>query len=150
MKITAYNQHDVGSSHEPWSCFIAYQSTRDGPTSLCNQAQHERSEDGHAESRDPCLPTPSSSPKRSSLCELRPVAFLVRTPLYAGRQRKGTRDLSTPRRDSQANPFTPLKMTRGKGQRKAQTFSARSSKRASASPKSTRTTNNNPNTNSSK
>jgi hypothetical protein len=20
MKITAYNQHDVGSSHEPWSC----------------------------------------------------------------------------------------------------------------------------------
>src|ERR1700736_1771500 len=42
MKITAYNQHDVGSSHEPWSCFIAYQSTRDGPTSLCNQVQPER------------------------------------------------------------------------------------------------------------
>src|ERR1700688_3060035 len=52
MKITAYNQHDVGSSHEPWSCFIAYQSTRDGPTSLCNQAKR----------RTPCtlVPSPAS------------------------------------------------------------------------------------------
>jgi hypothetical protein len=42
---------------------------------------------------------------------LRPVRFVVRIPHYAGWQRKGTRDLSTPRMDSQANPFTPLKMT---------------------------------------
>src|ERR1700688_376126 len=53
MKITAYNQHDVGSSHEPWSCFIAYQSTRDGPTSLCNQAKR----------RTPFIPAARQAPQ---------------------------------------------------------------------------------------
>src|SRR6185312_3978761 len=39
MKITAYNQHDVGSSHEPWSCSSHTNLLATGPTSLCNQAK---------------------------------------------------------------------------------------------------------------
>src|ERR1700692_3951188 len=70
MKITAYNQHDVGSSHEPWSCFIAYQSTRDGPTSLCNQASetsfqlcHPERSEGPLLSRQPDRPRKEFPPQ---------------------------------------------------------------------------------------
>src|ERR1700693_782958 len=39
---------------EPWSCFIAYQSTRDGPTSLCNQARIVlRASEAQPQSKDP-------------------------------------------------------------------------------------------------
>ncbi len=60
----------------------------------------------------PRLPTPSSGLERSSLHEVRPAAFVVRTPLYAGWQLTQTRGLSTPSMDSRASPFTTLKMTR--------------------------------------
>jgi len=46
MKITAYNQHDVGSFSSPWS-FRHFQSTRDcEPASLFNQAQREPARSG--------------------------------------------------------------------------------------------------------
>src|ERR1700693_3632567 len=71
MKITAYNQYDVGSSHEPWSCFIAYQSTRDGPTSLSNQAKHEVHEVDVMRSRR--IPSAFSDPPRLRLHQELPI-----------------------------------------------------------------------------
>src|SRR5260370_22104090 len=53
---------------------------------------------------------------RGSLYKRRPPGFMVELLGSASRQHTGPRDLSTPRRDSQANPFTPLKMTGVKGQ----------------------------------
>src|SRR5579862_2641874 len=56
MKITTYNQHDVGS-FSSLGLFLANQSTRTcEPTSLCNQAQ-----------RRTCFPAPSTLPNQPSL-----------------------------------------------------------------------------------
>jgi hypothetical protein len=125
------------------------------PTSAANcRAFHSRAptlpQNCHPErSRGtPRLPIPSSGLERSSLYEVRPAAFMVRTPLHAGWHRRQTRGLSTPQRDSQTNPFTRLKMTRKRA--KTVTCSVRSQEPDSAWPTSTSTTNNNPNTSSRK
>src|ERR1700693_3010710 len=65
---------------EPWSCFIAYQSTRDGPTSLCNQAEqdHPRSDD-LAKSR--ACPERSRREPTACLCHHEPRVPHVSRPL---------------------------------------------------------------------
>jgi hypothetical protein len=54
MKITAYNQHDVGSSHEPWSCSSQTTLLAMGQRRYAIKRSTAASEASHrAQSKDP-------------------------------------------------------------------------------------------------
>src|SRR5580700_9457301 len=58
MKITPYNQHWRWLLSRALVLFVAYQSTRDEPTSLCNQPRPERT---RRHSGGTCFPIPSTA-----------------------------------------------------------------------------------------